>query len=80
MLLIDDLFLAPVKLVVWLGNKINDVVERELSDEGKIKEQLMHLQTRFEMDEISEEEYNRQEKELLARLEAIRKAKGLSQE
>jgi len=75
MLLIDDLFLAPVKLVVWLGNKINDVVERELSDEGKIKEQLMHLQTRFEMDEISEEEYNRQEKELLARLEAIRKAK-----
>jgi ABC-type Zn2+ transport system substrate-binding protein/surface adhesin len=75
MLLIDDLFLAPVKLVVWLGNKINDVVEKELSDEGKIKEQLMQLQMSFEMDEISEEEYNRQEKELLARLEAIRKAK-----
>jgi len=35
----------------------------------------MELQLRFEMDEISEEEYNQQEKELLDRLDAIRKAK-----
>ncbi len=75
MFLIDDIFLSPLKLVVWLGKKIDDIVERELSDEGLIKEKLMQLQLRFEMDEISEEEYNRQEKELLERLEAIRKAK-----
>ena len=35
----------------------------------------MQAQLRFEMDEISEEEYNKQETELLARLDAIRKAK-----
>jgi len=35
----------------------------------------MELQLKFELDEISEEEYTRQEKELMARLEAIRKAK-----
>lgn len=75
MLLIDDIILSPVKLVVWLGKKIDDIVEKEFSDEGLIKEKLMQLQLRFEMDEISEEEYNRQEKELLERLEAIRKAK-----
>jgi len=75
MLLIDDIILSPVKLVIWLGEKINDVVEKEMSDDGKIKEQLMALQLRFELDEISEEEYNKQENELLARLEAIRKAK-----
>jgi hypothetical protein len=75
MFLIDDILLSPVKLLVWLGEKINDIVEKELSDEGLIKEKLMQLQLRFEMDEISDEEYNRQEKELLARLEAIRKAK-----
>jgi hypothetical protein len=75
MFLIDDILLSPVKLLVWLGEKINDVVEKELSDEGLIKEKLMQLQLRFEMDEINDEEYNRQEKELLARLEAIRKAK-----
>ncbi|MEK7877736.1 MAG: gas vesicle protein GvpG [Pseudomonadota bacterium] len=59
----------------WLGKKINEVAEKEFSDEGLIKEKLMQLQLRFEIDEISEENYNRQEKELLERLEAIRKAK-----
>lgn len=77
MLLVDDLFLAPVKLVIWLGEKINGVVEHEFSDEGLIREKLMQLQLRFEMDQISEEEYNRQEKELLARLETIRASKEM---
>ena len=75
MFLIDDIILSPVKLVVLLGKKINDIAQKEFSDEGLIKEKLMQLQLRFEMDEISDEEYTRQEKELLARLEAIRKAK-----
>ena len=75
MFLIDDLLLAPIKGVVWLGRKINDVVEKELYDEERIKEKLMELQLRFEMEEISGEEYNKQEKELLVRLDAIRKAK-----
>ncbi len=76
MLIVDDILLAPIKGLIWLGKKINEVAEKELSDEGRIKEELMQLQLRFEMDEISEEVYNRQEKELLERLDAIRKAKG----
>lgn len=75
MFIIDDILLAPLKGVIWLGKKINEVAERELSDEGRIKEKLMELQTRFELDEISEEEYKKQENELLARLDAIRKQK-----
>ena len=73
MFLIDDILLAPLKGVIWLGKKINEVAEKEVSDEGRIKERLMELQLKFEMDEISEEEYNKQEKELLVRLDAIRK-------
>ena len=75
MFLIDDILLAPLNGIIWLGKKINEVAEKEFSDEGLIKEKLMQLQLRFEIDEISEEEYNRQEKELLERLEVIRKAK-----
>lgn len=75
MFLIDDILLAPLYGVIWVARKINEVAEKEFSDEGRIKEKLMELQLRFEMDEISEEEYNRQEKELLARLDAIRTAK-----
>lgn len=75
MFLIDDILLAPVKSVIWLTKKINEVVEKELYDEGRIKKELMDLQLRFELNEISEEEYIKQEKELLARLDAAA-AKG----
>lgn len=79
MLLIDDLFLAPIKLVVWLGEKINETAEYELFDEGRIKERLIHLQQQLEIGQISEEEYDKQEKELLARLETTRASKEMEE-
>lgn len=75
MFLLDDILLSPLKGIVWVGRKIQEIVDREVSDEGKVKEELMALQLRFEMDEISEEEYTKKEEQLLNRLEAIRKAK-----
>ena len=54
MFLIDDILLAPLKGVIWIGEKINEVSEKEFSDEGLIKEKLMELQLKFELDEISE--------------------------
>jgi len=75
MLLIDDILLSPLKGVIWIGKKIYEVAEKEFSDEGLIKEKLMELQLKFELDKISEKEYNKQEAELLARLDDIRKAK-----
>jgi len=75
MFLIDDILLAPLNGIIWLGKKINEVAEKEFSDEGLIKERLMEVQMKFEMDKISEKEYNKQEAELLARLDAIRKSK-----
>jgi hypothetical protein len=75
MFLIDSILLAPLKGVVWLGKKINEIAEDQLCDEGHIKEELMALQLRFELDQISEQEYNEKEEELLARLDAITKAK-----
>lgn len=74
MLLIDDILILPVKGFLGIFKKIHEMVERELSDETYIREKLTALQLHFELDEISEEEYNRQEKELLARLDAIRSA------
>jgi len=75
MFLIDDILLAPLKGVVWLGKKINEVVDKELFDEEGIKGKIMELQIQMEMEKISKEEYDKQEKELLSRLEAVRKAK-----
>ena len=75
MFLIDDLLMAPLKGVIFIAEKINEVIEKETSDEGAIKERLMLLQLKFEMDEISEEEYDRREDELLGLLEKIREDK-----
>ena len=72
MFLIDDILLAPLKGVLFLANKINEVIEKETSDEGSVKERLMALQLKFEMDEIDEVEYDKREEELLQQLENIR--------
>jgi len=72
--LIDDLLLLPVKGFVGIFKKIQEMAEHELSDEDYIRERLMELQLRFELNEIGEEEYNQQEKTLLARLDAARGA------
>jgi len=71
MFIVDDIVLSPLKGLIWLSEKINDMVEREMSDEGLIKERLMELQLRFELDEIDEQAYTKLEKELLERLNAI---------
>lgn len=72
MLLIDDLLMLPVKGFVGIFKKIHEMVEMELSDETHIRQKLMALRLRFELDEISEEEYNQHEKELLGRLDVVR--------
>ena len=75
MLILDDILLSPLKGLAFLGKKISEVIEQEQSDEGAIKERLMELQLKFEMDEIDEEEYDKREEELLVLLEQIRAKK-----
>jgi hypothetical protein len=67
--------MAPFKGMIFIAEKINDVIEKENSDEGTIKERLMTLQLKLEMNEISEEEYDKREDDLLKLLETIRKQK-----
>ena len=77
MFLLDDIFLAPLNSLIWLGRKINETIEKEVFDEEIIKEKLMELQFKYEyeLEPMSEENYRTKETELLERLDAIRKAK-----
>jgi len=68
--------LGPIRGVKWLAEKVAEVAEDELLDEDRVRGELLELQMRLEMDEISEEEYTRQESVLLERLSAIREAKA----
>lgn len=75
MFILDSILLSPIKGIVWMGEKINEIVQQEISDEGRIKEKLMELQLKFELDEIDEQEYTRKEEELLAYLDALQEEK-----
>ena len=71
-----DLLTAPVlgapRMVCWLASKLIEEAERQLLDEGRVRAELMELQTRYDLGEVNEEEYDQQEKELLDRLDAAR--------
>ena len=72
MFFIDDLLLAPVNGFKFILNQIQKIADKELNDDTFIKEQLLELQMRLELDEISEEEYTEREAELFTRLRAIK--------
>lgn len=68
MFIIDD-------FLIWLGKELQEIAEREITDESKLKEELLNVRTLFETDQISEEELIKREEEILKRLEVIRQEK-----
>lgn len=76
MIIIDDLlFWLPLKGLIAVCKKVHELAEQELGDESKLKEELLMIQTLYELDQISEEEYQARETEILRRLEQAIKMK-----
>lgn len=73
--LLDDILLAPLKGVIWIAEKIQEAAEKELLDEDQVKRDLTELYMHLETGRITEEEFARQEEELVERLEAIEEYK-----
>lgn len=74
MLIIDDILFLPCRGLLGIFEKIHDMAKKEVSDERYALEKLMELQLRYEMDEISEEEFKKEEIKLQAKLNALREA------
>jgi hypothetical protein len=74
-LIVDDILLSPLKFTMWLGKKLRETAYQELTDESKVHEELLQLQMRYEIEDIGEEAYEKEEARLMERLEAIRKLK-----
>jgi hypothetical protein len=75
MLLVDDILFLPARGFMGIFRKIAEAVEEEMTDDGKVKEDLLKIQMLFETDQITEKEYEKKETELMKRLEDIRKYK-----
>ena len=65
-------FLGPVWGAKWTLEKVDRVVRDELTNDEPIKEDLMNLQLSVEQGEIDDDEYVRQEAEIMQRLREIR--------
>ena len=78
--ILDDILLSPLKLTVWLGKKLRETAYEEVTDESRIHEELLQLQMRYEMEEIDDETYEKEETKLMEKLEAIRKMKEEEEE
>ena len=73
MFILDDLLIGlPVKGFMGIFRKIAEMAEAELNDESKLREELLLLETMFELDQITEEEYQEKEARLLERLTMLR--------
>ena len=73
MFILDDLLIGlPAKGLMGIFRKIAEMAEAELTDESKIREELLLLETMFELDQITEEEYQEKEASLLERLTMLR--------
>lgn len=70
-----DLLLAPITLPVngisWIGEKILERATAEVDDKENLNKRLLALQLAFDMGDLSEEEFEEQEEELLLAMQEL---------
>src|SRR6185369_10923317 len=69
MLIIDSLLVGGLRFVL---DKIAAAVDTEMNDDSALREQLLAAQMRLELGEMSPEQFNSLEADILARLREIR--------
>lgn len=69
----------PIDGVLWLANTIKEHAEAEYYDEGAVRGRLLELELKLDLGEITEEEYQAAEDELIALLTEIRERREAAQ-
>lgn len=63
--------MGPIEGVMWIGEQILERANAELDDKGNLHKQLLALQLAFDMGEISEEDFEDREEELLLAIQEM---------
>ncbi len=72
--------MGPVKGLVWIAKKVTEQAESELYNADKVRGQLVELELRLDLGEITEQEYLAAEEILLERLRVIREHQAAQRE
>ena len=62
---------GPLDGAVWIAQKVNETAQREWNDPASLRKTLVALEKQLLAGEISEEDYDTAETELLLRLKAL---------
>jgi hypothetical protein len=60
--------LAPVRGTVWVAERLLEEAERQLNDPEVVEQQILEAEAAHERGELTDEEFERIEEELLERL------------
>lgn len=63
--------LGPLEGITWMGEQLLERASAELDDQENLHKQLLALQLAFDIGDISEEDFEIQEEELLLRIQAL---------
>jgi hypothetical protein len=69
MFILDSLLIGGLRFVL---DKVAAAAEQELNDEERLREELLAAQMRVELGEMTDEEFAKLERDLLARMREIR--------
>ena len=70
----------PLKGVMWLAETLQERAEGEIYNEDAVRVRLMELELKLDMGEITEDQYQAAEDELVALLVEIRERRAAEQE
>lgn len=77
MFLIDDIFLAPIKGLAAVCQKVHEAAEEDLENQEKaVLAALAELHAELDSGRIGDEDFNSREGELLDRLDACQEARS----
>ena len=69
----------PLDGLLWVAERIKDQAEAEYYDEGAVRGRLLELELKLDLGEITEEEYQAAEDELIGLLNEIRERRAAAQ-
>ncbi|AVZ29866.1 gas vesicle protein GvpG [Nodularia spumigena CS-584] len=72
--------MGPINGVVWIAEKIEERANTEFDDQENLNKQLLTLQLSLDMGDITEEEYDAQEEEILLKLQELEEEARLEAE
>jgi hypothetical protein len=73
--LLDDILLAPCKLLTAIGRTLVNHAVTAMTDDSSVRQQLLASQEQYELGRIGADEFCQQEEALMQQLDAIHRRK-----